>query len=70
MKHLVINELPLEYQDLYANKIYFEITKEKIIYDSETISMLLNYFIKNEDYDKCIILKEYEQKKYLNYDIK
>jgi len=58
MKHVNINELPEDYRNLYANKIYFEIINEKISYDKKTIDDIVDYFITTEDYMKCKNLKD------------
>jgi len=58
MKNCNINELPEEYQELYANKIYSEVIQEKIKYDNQTMVSLIDYFIENEEYEKCKKLKK------------
>ena len=58
MKTLKITEIPEDYHDLYANKIYHEITQEKILYDKKTINEVIDIFAQSEEYEKCKKLKE------------
>jgi len=57
MKSIIIEELPLEYKELYANKIYTDIIQEKIKYCDDTINGIIAYFIEKEEYEKCEKIK-------------
>ncbi len=58
MRNILIAELPNEYKELYANKIYTDIIQEKIKYDNITIDGVIDFFIETEEYEKCEKIKK------------
>ena len=62
MNNINLKELPNDYKKLYANKIYIDITHEKIKYDDTTINSVIDFFIEHEEYEKCEKLKRYDNK--------
>ena len=62
MKNISLNELPVDYKPIYAEKIYIEITHEKILYNENTIKELYDFYIGIEEYERCAKVKYiYEQ---------
>jgi len=57
MKSINLGEIPDDYKDLYANKIFLDIVREKLKYDDKTIKEVIDYFILNEEYEKCEKIK-------------
>ena len=63
MNNINFEELPEDYRELYANKLYTEMIQEKKKFNSETIESLKDIFIQNEEYEKCEKINSFHDNK-------